>query len=267
MATFSDTPCEPWPYVLCQDLPTGSQDVSGYALEAATEILWILTGRRFGTCRLTLRPCRRECFDRGWSFPWMSEIGVDTWAGPFPVLHGGQWINVICGGCGDTCSCTSVSEARLPAPVADIIEVTLDGSPMPTGSYRVDNHRFLVRTDGGTWPRCNDLTLPVTEEGTWSVTLDVGERVPRLGELALGEVFHEMTRACMGQDCRLPRNVTQLARQDVTITMPDPNELLDNDKLGLFLADRFVMTYNPNHLRARARIYNPDRPIRWRRTT
>jgi hypothetical protein len=254
--------CEPWEARWCCDIsdtPAGEVD---QARQAATEILDALSGRQFGACPVTLRPCRRDCAEVPWG--WSQWPGVSY---PTAALVGGLWFNLTCGMCSGSCSCSALSEALLPAPVHTITSVRVDGSPLATGAYRVDDGRVLVRTDGGSWPRCNDLSLADTEVGTWSVTATYGQDVPVLGELAVGELACEILRACAGEDCRLPANVTQLVRQGVTIQMPDPTALLKDGLLGLPLSDRFILATNPHGLPARSRVYSVDRPASRRVST
>lgn len=250
-------PCADWPVTWTCDLDTLNPAVTGAAVSMATETLWSLTGMRFGTCQVTLRPCARECQTGGFyddfGPPWASSY-------PQPALVGGLWFNLTCGSCPGDCSCTPVSEVRLPAPVDTIVEVKIDGTPLVSGAYRVDNNRLLVRTDGGVWPRCNDLNLEDTEAGTWSVTATYGESLPAGAALAVGQLACEIARAAAGGDCKLPAGVQQLIRQGVTISYPDVGELFKQGRTGLYLVDMFVQAWNPYNLRQRSRVYNVDRP-------
>jgi len=236
---------------------TISPTVTGQAVAAATEVLWGLSGRRFGTCSVTLRPCRRECyngsFPRGW-YEWGGAGGSFV----SPQLIGGQWFNIVCGECGDNCSCSALSEVVLPVPVNTITTVTVDGSPLVTGAYRVDDNRTLVRIDGLNWPRCNNLELADTKVGTWSITAKYGEEIPSLAELAMGELACEFIRAINGEDCRLPKGVQSLARQGVTINFESAADLSESGRLGLYFCDLFINTYNPKHLKRRAQVYKID---------
>ena len=248
-------PCDPWNVRWICDVSTESPTATGAAVTAATYTLWALSGRQFGTCAVTLRPCRRECYDQSWwnsySLPWTSYWDYADSNYPWFVLG--------CGGCRGSCSCSAVSEVVLPSPVQSIVTVKLDGVVAPTGSYRLDNNRLLVRTDGQQWPSCNNLNKDDTQPGTWSVTAVYGQPVPKMGEVAMGELACEILKAMAGEECRLPPGVTQLTRQGVSISVPDIGDLFRDGKTGLYLVDMFLSASNPHKLQQRGRIYSPDR--------
>lgn len=253
--TDPDAPCADWPITWTCDISAASPAVTALAVTGATEILYALSGRRFGVCEVTSRPCRYDCYE---PFP-------DNWAPweggyPRPALVGGLWFNLACGSCARTCSCTALSEVLLPSPVYAITEVKVDGVVLATSAYRLDDNRRLVRVDGSPWPWCNDLSLADTEPGTWSITAQYGEPIPDLARLAMGEMACELVRAATGADCRLPAGIQQLARQGVTIDFPEVGELFTQGRTGLYLVDAFIATYNPAHLARRSRVYSVDRP-------
>lgn len=255
-------PCGPWDVVWTCDVSCESPTVTAQAVELATEVVWALSGRQFGLCEVTLRPCRHECQ----SFPWP---GDGTYAGNWvqwagsswisPTLIAGQWFNVVCGKCTTGCSCSSISEVVLPAPVHDVVQVKVDGVVVSGSGYRLDDNRLLVRL-GADWPSCNDLSLADTEPGTWSVTARYGLEVPVGGGWAVGELACQLIRARNGEDCRLPANVTQLVRAGATLQFPDVIELIENRLTGLYLVDQFVTTWNPNRLTRRSAVYSVDTP-------
>jgi hypothetical protein len=255
-------PCAPWDPIWCCTLPTGADAVTGYAIQAATEVMWAASAQRFGLCASTLRPCRRECASGWQSLAWP---GYGRW--PQPMFTERGWINLTCGACTGGCSCTTLEEALLPAPVYDVITVMLDGLVMPNTSYRIDNNRLLVRVDGGRWPVCQNLAVDDTHPNTWSVTARFGEPVPVLGRQAVGELACEMVKACMGADCRLPANIQSLARQGVSLQFPsarDKHTLQEFAERGYF-GGLFIQTYNPQHLQGRPVVYDVDGPS-FRRT-
>lgn len=255
-------PCEPWPAVWCCDLTGYSPAATGMALEAATEVLWALSGRQFGECVLEgLRPCREEC---GSEYSYMyPPLDWGGWDWPYPALIDGQWFNLGCaGGCTGDCSCNTVSQFMLPMQVLRIVEIIIDGVPVPTGSYRLDNWQYVVRTDGGEWPWCNDLSI-TSGPGAWSVSVVVGKEVPTMGQFAVGELACEILKLCENEDCVLPVNARRVTRQGVTVDTPEVVRILENGAFGLTSVDMFVAMVNPNRITGRARSYSPDRPP-WR---
>lgn len=248
--------CSPYPFTLLCPLPTGSEAVSGIALQAASDLLFYASAQRFDSCQATIRPCRRECFDNVlWSGSWW-EYG--TW--PRPALINGQWYNLTCGTCGDNCSCTPLSEVYLPGPVQHIVQVTVDGVILtPDVDYRLDDYRKLVRL-GDIWPLCNDLNRDISQTDTWSVTAVYGEPLPALGKLAVGELLVEITKDMLCGSCNLPAGVTNVTRQGISMTLEASQELVKADLFGMRWVDRFIRTCNPHRLMARAQAFDLDGP-------
>ncbi|MFH8805237.1 hypothetical protein ACH4F6_37805 [Streptomyces sp. NPDC017936] len=255
---MADEPCEDWPVHWTCEVSSYAPELTGYAVGAATRILWALSGRRFGLCTATLRPCAEDCGDHSaWPlWDWRAGYTMPSW--DFYRLP------YCAGGCLGGCACTHIPSLRLPDTVHSIVEVKLDGTPMATGTYRLER-RLLTRVDGRAWPRCNTLALPDTEPGTWSVSARFGEDVPDSGRLAMGEMVCEILKAGSGVDCRLPPGVTQLVRQGVTIQYPDVGQLLKDGRTGLYLVDLFLASENPDGLSRRGRVYDVDRILgrRW----
>lgn len=261
--TATRGPCSTWDPIWCCPLTSESPMTTGVAAQIATEILYNLSGQIFDQCEFTIRPCRRECNDGawwgglgGWGASW-AWGGWNFW--PMPALIGGNWFNLTCGGCAGSCSCTELSEALLPSPVASITQVKLDGVVLVNGTdYRVDDFRKLVRLGGESWPVCQDMTLADTEDNTWSVTLVVGEAVPMLGRLAVAELACELRAFCNGDECAIPFSARSISRQGITIDLPTVEEQLRRGLLGLRWCDQFVATYNPRRLMAVPLVFDVD---------
>lgn len=114
-------------------------------MRISNEILHAYSGRQFGLCPVTVRPCRDGCDQTAQiRYDYVSGGGLVT-----PVLENGTWFNYSCGRCKTDCSCTELCEVTLPGPVEEIVEVLVDGLPLDPSEYRVDNHRRLVRTSFG----------------------------------------------------------------------------------------------------------------------
>lgn len=252
-------PCQAWPLVGC-DLSTYSTDpaVTGVAALAATEVLDALTAYRFAPCPVTIRPCATDCADGAWfgaPYPWWN---WGSW--PRPLFFQGYWYNLTCGSCVGNCSCQYISEAKLPTPVFGVTQVKVDGAVLAPATYALRDFRYLMRVDGQRWPRCNNLALADDQVGTWSVTLQVGEPVPTLGMLAVGELACQFAAILTKADCKLPKAVQSLVRQGVTLNFLDPSEVFPGGRVGLYTCDLFIQTYNPRGLLNRAKVYNLDGP-------
>jgi len=211
--------------------------------DMATEFLWRWTDRQFGLCEGTVRPCRQDCHE-GMSTYHGASGPTSPGTGPFqPALIRGQWFNVGCGGgCGDSCGCSFGRALRFEVPVYDVVSVEVDGQTLPSGAYRVDDGRFLVRQDGGQWPYCQNLNAALGEEDTWAVTVRVGSPVPVGGQIAAGKLACELAKAaCGSKNCELPSRVQSVTRAGVSISMMlDQFEDLDKGRTGIWLIDSWV---------------------------
>lgn len=253
-------------------LPLATQAV---VQEAAIAYLWNWTGRRFGLCPIALRPCREQCVQmyttyrgRGGmssNLPWFEGGG----GGLNPALLGGQWFNLPCGGScsGDQCSCSYVAELRLPGPIDSVTEVLIDGVALPSTAYRVDNNGWVVRTDGGDWPFCQNMSLGVDQPDTFQITYNQGVPVPMGGQLAAGVLACEMAKAACGSNsCQLPQRLQSLTRQGVTMGFMDSfSTLYDKGSTGLWVVDSWVASINGTAGKGGIRAASPD--VRGKRRT
>lgn len=242
-------------------LQTANPDLVQECVNAAAEILFALSGRQFGLCETTVRPCRTDecspCGDSGqFGFRWT------------PVLEGGLWTNVACGKCKNDCSCKEVCELYLPGPINSVLEVKMDGAVVPLTGLRVDNRSSVVGMPNGVcWPLCQDMNLFDTEVGTYSVKYLRGVPLPVSGKLALAEFVVELCKACIGDaTCCLPKRVTNVTRQGISMTLLDPMSFLENGKTGLYLVDAWLQSVNPKQRVRSAAVFSPDLPVT-RRTT
>lgn len=255
---YAPGPCETWPVKWRCSLSGEDPAVTGVALQAASEVLYQLSGQRFSSCEVTIRPCREECYSTGWG-GWAGWWQYGTY--PQPAFINGTWYNLTCGTCGSGCSCTPLSEVFLPGPVQSVTEVKVDGVVLVSGvDYRVDDYRKLVRLGGAVWPYCNELNLADTEVGTWSVTVVYGESVPVLGQIAVGEIACSFLDYLNGGECDLPAGLTDISRQGVSMTFANATVDLVAFFARFPMSYLFIKTFNPNGLMARARAYDLDGP-------
>lgn len=248
-------PCE-----VPDDLPDGVQE---WSEQMAIEILWAASGRRFGLCTSTYRPCRVGC-----------EVGgprIDAWnlvaSGGWPNRDpwGGSIFALIGCGCSDNCSCTTLESIDLwHKNVREIIEVTIDGDVLAESAYRLSKNR-LIRVDGESWPACQDWEVDAGAVGSWSVQYVHGTSVPFGGRVAVGILANELRKSVCGDDeCELPRRVQTRTHSGVSVAFIDPMTFLADGLTGLYEVDLWIRSVNPNRLLRRPRVHRVDDPARRR---
>lgn len=228
-------------------LPESSSDdpealATEVALEAAkmlaVEVLWSLSGRRFGVCPTVVRPCP-QAYPPGLSRrPMPGQYEIFSWRDYGWALTG-------CG-CGSMCALTGPGMVHLPGPVSEVTAVYIDGVEIADSEYVVEGD-VLYRTGAGWWPS-QDLSRPATEAGTWKVEYLRGEPPPEGTAKLVGLLAAEFFNACTGGKCRLPRTVTEVSRQGVTHRMVDPNAIYSSGKTGIPEIDLWLSAVNPHHL-------------------
>jgi hypothetical protein len=239
----------------CDEWDTYSTELQTSAMEYGALIMWAATGRRFGLCERTVRPCARTGTLNVNGYYWAD----GTW---FPYIFNGQWRN--CAGCAMSfgcCSCEPSCQVWLPGPVYSIpaTGITQGSEIVPIDSWRVDDAQWLVRTDGECWPECQDYN---TDSGDtfFEVTYFKGQPVPGVILRAAGELACEYAKACVGANCRLPQRVTSISRQGISVSLTDVDVLLRNGLTGIFTVDQIIRQFNPYSLTSKMNIASPDFP-------
>lgn len=233
-------------------VPLYSAEDKARAVALAGQTLRLLTGFRVGGCPVTVRPCQAGYREQTWRTYPVTGAGSTPW---YPVSLGGTWLNIGCGHVGG-CGCTGLREVRLYGPATRITEVKVDGVVLPPTDYRLDRGGRLVRLGGESWPLTQDLSLPDTEPGTWSVTYTAGAEVDGLGAYVAGILAGEYVRACTDGECRLPTGVQTIARQGVTMTLG--TGAFPDGRTGIREVDAYIERWNPNRLRGPSQVYSPD---------
>ena len=217
-------------------------------IESASQILYLLSGQQFpGQCEDTVRPCNCHC----------GPVYGD-WRGPWPMRSGSRWVNV-CGGCGGYCG-TSGAALLLPKrPVISVSSVMIDGDAFV--DWRLDSPGHLVRTDGGAWPTCQNITLDTAQDNTWEISYIWGKVPPEALRFAATVLSSELVKACLGDSgCRIPAGAVSVQRQGVTYDFA-----VESGKTGLYEVDQIIQAFNPGGRKRRARVYSPQ-DVEWART-
>lgn len=158
-----DMCCEEWPrpWPIPPEVPpeeyTPEQRRALKARAMASEKLWSLTAYQWGLCEDLVRPCGpSDCRPVGYAG-----------SPPSAYLAGGRMYNSACGcACAD---CELGCTIRLPGPVNEVLEVTLDGRPLVEGvDWIVDSRGGLARL-GGCWPHQQDMAAACGEPGSFCV--------------------------------------------------------------------------------------------------
>ena len=246
-----DGPCTGWELDddVCADcdayvgLPGATQDA---LVDYAADVLWRRTGKRYGLCDVTVRPCRDDCPTAGPGLP-------------FRIPGSRDWSNGGCG-CAGPCGCGGpLAQITLPGPVHALSSVIVDGVALdlvgPPPAVRVDNWMTAVRQDGGRWPTCVHLGDP--PPGGISIGYQRGRPVPAGGRWALSRLVCELAKSCAGQPCALPGTATNVTRQGVTVSLPPVDVLVADGLWGLPDVDHWVAAVSQPDAVARP-VVTPD---------
>jgi hypothetical protein len=235
--------CWPAPFICDEcctlDLETVDPVLVGMAEQFAARFLWSATGRIYGGCPRTYRPCRENCPPAvnccgGYAGSMLQTL-------PFRAPGSLDWINVPCNRCVKGCQCSAVSEVYIP-DVDAVLNVRIDGVDYnPCSMLVVYDRERVVRTDGGQWPACQELGK-TDGPGTWSITVQQGVCVPEGAAWITGTLMCEFIKACRkDDDCRLPRRVQTLTRQGVQLGgFLDTFESLPMLRTGIWEIDAWI---------------------------
>lgn len=226
--------CTPW--CTPTDLPDALQEGAEGACQAASDILYAASGRRWrGTCTregLVIEVCPGT----GPSWRELRRIVLGTGPGvgrrpTYRIALPDYPVTAV----------ASVAEQRLPTEA-----VELDGS-----EWRLVNGRWLERLADGqrvAWVGY-DLVVSYT----------YGQGPPDGGVRAAVEYASQLQLAAAGDGaCQLPKRVQSITRQGVTMAFLDPGDYLDQGRTGVPSVDQWLASVNPGGLRQRPRVWSPD---------
>jgi hypothetical protein len=216
----------------------------------ATASLRRLSGYRVGGCPITVRPCSQGC----WRSFTTVLAGARGW-GP-SQLADGSWVNSC--GCWTDCSCTALCEVVLADPVGQVAWVKVDGVGVPVTDYRVDGNRLVwIGAGDCPWPVCQDMAAAEDQPGTFAVRYLNAHYPDDLAAYAAGVLAMEFAKACAGSKCRLPSNVTAVARQGVAYEIAAG--LFANGNTGIREVDGWIGLWNPEGLRQAVNVWWPGK--------
>ena len=221
--------CEAWPVTWTCDVNGISPQALDAAAELASQLLWALSGYRFGICT----------YVEG-----IYPAGCDSCVAPYKDLNG-EWHN---GGVADCCRLLMKHR-----PVSKVNTVTELGRILDAGDY-VMQGGYLKRRFA-CWPcawECDDA--PIHVDYMAGVPFPIGT------EVAMGEVGCEMLAAMQGNVCKLPSRAINVSRQGVTVEMGAIGEFVKAGKIGLPLTDAWLTSVNQGVLQVASKVFSPDLP-------
>lgn len=254
---MTQMPCSPWATIddisgKCKDIAIEYPDVVQKAIDIAQATVFRLTMGIFtGSCSTTIRPAKSNCVCRN---------GVDlstyTWIpSGFPyraMAYNGSIYNCPACDCFDS-NCGTSDCITLPFyPVNEITNITIDGSILPSNKYELRGVK-ICRTDGLTFPTCQDLDIPLGQSGSWSVTFKHGIAPP------VDLVEHMLDYACqlakrkLDRPCELPKRVA-IEKDFVAL---DPMTFVKDGLTGWAPLDACIRSINPKGAKRPARAINP----------
>lgn len=233
------------------------------ALNIAVMVMWAATGRQFGPCEITIRPCQSEWYNQQYRvYPvWASGGWGDNSGMFFPYLYGGQWYNSC--GCGTRCCCRPHCQVVMHGPVAQIVEVLVHGEVVPSSEYRVDVAQgvtTLVKTSPGCWPTCQDFNEPADGDHAFAITYARGTAIPEAVISATEILACNFGSAVKGAACALPARMTSLTRQGVTAEFIQQATDIDQFTTGINEVDMVIRAVNPGRRVRQPLVLSPDLP-------
>ena len=254
-----DAPCAGWApnHALCDAWSGFPAPTQAYADRVATRVIWTGSGRQFGLCDVTVRPCWTPQEPLYQTFP-VGYYGEGYWS--LQGVPGGVVVFAA-----NQCACHSACQCQppqiaLPGPVASITAVVINGVPLGAGNYRVDNSSYLVRMDGLMWPASQNLAAVDGSADTWHVQYQQGQAVPAELNDAAGLFACQIGMALTGGTCQLPNRVQSITRSGVSIDYVDTADYLKEGRTGYDQVDMILHSYNPYGLTQRPRVLSPDMP-------
>lgn len=217
------------------------------ACKAASQILWSLSGRKFGgIATVTERyVCAAKTYRLGASSKTYNPVLLDRDIYNIPSEEFDNYAEITSDGL------SPMSRVRLRGrPVLKIHAVrNRNGSVIDSSKYYLVDHSTIQASAGIPWTPCNI-----------EVTYTYGAYPPAAGRAAARIMAMEFVKLWSGDDCALPERVTTISRQGVSFTLLDNQDFVDDMRTGLYAVDLFLKSVNPDRARSKSRVFSPDMP-------
>lgn len=219
-------------WITVEDLDNPASPYADECIEAASQILWLLSGKKFAGQHSVTEVYRQ---------PYRSSDMLTMTAG----LIDGQVYNYC-----SACDSHAHGIWLRHRPVISVTSVYVGATLLSPSQYQILDSGFLGSPGGqGCWQSVADLT----------VSYIYGQPMPAMAKMAARELANQLVLASDNdENCRLPDRVTSVSRQGVSWAVLDPQDFLADGRTGLYTVDLFLKTVNPAKARARSRVFTPD---------
>lgn len=227
-------------WITVQDTHDPTHPFAQYAVTIASELLYKLTGEKFTGVLSTTEHYTKDSMASVMQSPAL--IGGQMYNLPSRAGIGGQNL--------------TIGDRKLylrHTPIRSVESVTVGGVLLDPTQYSVRNRAYLVRSGNTRWifDGFNETVVSYT----------YGAMPPEVGRAAAVRLANELILAEKGDArCALPLRVSSITRQNVSMTVLDPQEFLDNGKTGIYSVDLFIKAYNPDGARKKSKLYIAGRP-------
>ena len=220
-------------WISAADLARPTDPYAAAAAEAASWVLFKLSGQKYGGIRTTVEWYGHDHDECG-CLRYLEEA----------TLRAHSIITVP--------RAASIRNLRLRGnPVQSVEIVSVAGAELGDDEFHLVNDAYIIKSDRTMW----DL------DGGIEVSYTYGTMPPVMGRqaaIALGNQFLMLYNG--SDDCALPDRVTSVSRQGVSLTVLDPQDFLEKGRTGIYEVDLFLSVANPSGAKKRARVFSPDKP-------
>jgi len=237
------------PWISVDELEDPLSPFAQEAVDAASFVLFHLSGRKYGGVRSTTESyCQVGLDNLGHVYP-STLANSGNGARVYPTVWDGKIINQI-GGCCSTCGCPHLIRLR-GVPVLSVQALSVGGRSFTDDEIALFDYSYVAAGTGRCWSSCDDVEISYT----------YGSPPPAMGQVAARALANEYVWAVTDDDrCALPQRITQISRQGESWTLLDPQTFLSEGLTGIYRVDLFLRTVNPDRARMRARVFSPDIP-------
>lgn len=135
-------------------------------------------------------------------------------------------------------------------PVRAVNSVTYLGRVLDPSEYSLRNNSYLVRPNALPW-----VLDPLNEI---EITYTYGTPPPSAGKRAAIRLANELILSDMGSAaCALPERISSVSKQGMSYTIMDPQEFIQNGKVGIYEIDLFLAAVNPHKAKKRPKVFSP----------